>query len=91
MPKILGVRHLHAVRALEKASVRVLTIPKPNPVNHNLAFGSTTNTSLSWHAALPAHDAHFGAKSSRQTRKYLFTRKRARETFLRLTDGPITP
>ena len=47
MPKILGVSHLHAVRALEKASVRVLTIPKPNPVNHNLAFGSTTNTSLS--------------------------------------------
>ena len=33
MPKIPGVNHLYAVRALEKAGVRVLTIPKPNPVN----------------------------------------------------------
>ena len=48
MPKIPGVNHLHAVRALEKASfrilrqgkhivmsdgVRVLTIPRNNPVN----------------------------------------------------------
>ena len=48
MPKIPGVNHLHAVRALEKAGfrilrqgkhiimtdgVRVLTIPRNNPVN----------------------------------------------------------
>ena len=48
MPKILGVNHLHAVRALEKAGFRVLrqgkhvvmtdgirtlTIPRHNPVN----------------------------------------------------------
>ena len=48
MPKIPGVNHLHAVRALEKAGfrvlrqgkhvvmtdgVRVLTIPRHNPVN----------------------------------------------------------
>ena len=33
MPKIPGVNHLHTVRALEKAGARVLTIPKPNPVN----------------------------------------------------------
>ncbi|MDE0004157.1 MAG: type II toxin-antitoxin system HicA family toxin [Rhodospirillaceae bacterium] len=48
MPKVPGVNHLHAVRALEKAGfrilrqgkhivmsdgVRVLTIPRNNPVN----------------------------------------------------------
>lgn len=48
MPKIPGVNHLHAVRALEKAGfrilrqgkhivmtdgVRVLTVPRNNPVN----------------------------------------------------------
>ncbi len=48
MPKISGVNHLHAVRALEKAGFRVvrqgkhlvmsdggrfLTIPRANPVN----------------------------------------------------------
>ena len=48
MPKIQGVNHLHAVRALEKAGfrilrqgkhivmsdgVRVLTVPRNNPVN----------------------------------------------------------
>ncbi|MCY4382873.1 MAG: type II toxin-antitoxin system HicA family toxin [Nitrospinae bacterium] len=48
MPKIPGINHLHAVRALEKAGfrilrqgkhiimtdgVRVLTIPRNNPVN----------------------------------------------------------
>jgi predicted RNA binding protein YcfA (HicA-like mRNA interferase family) len=48
MPKIPGINHLHAVRALEKASFRVvrqgkhivmsdgarfLTIPRHNPVN----------------------------------------------------------
>ena len=38
-----------------------------------------------------AHDADFGAKSSRQPRKYLFTRKRAGEAFFRLSDDPITP
>ena len=27
------LNHLHAVRALEKAGVRVLTIPRHNPVN----------------------------------------------------------
>ncbi|MCH8151734.1 MAG: type II toxin-antitoxin system HicA family toxin [Planctomycetes bacterium] len=48
MPKLPGINHLHAVRALEKAgfriarqgkhivmtdSVRILTIPRHNPVN----------------------------------------------------------
>ena len=61
MPKISGVNHLHAVRALEKAGFRVvrqgkhivmsdgsrfLTIPRANPVNAFTMGGIARDTGL---------------------------------------------
>ena len=62
MPKIPGVNHLHAVRALEKAGFRVvrqgkhivmsdgvrfLTIPRANPVNALTMGGIARDAGLS--------------------------------------------
>jgi len=63
MPKLAGVQHLHAVRALEKAGFKVvrqgkkhvvmsdgqrfLTIPRNNPINAYTLGGIVTDAGLS--------------------------------------------
>lgn len=56
MPKIPGVNHLDAVRALEKAGyqiirqgkhIRILTIPRHNPVNAFTMGGIARDAGLS--------------------------------------------
>ena len=61
MPKLPGINHQHAVRALEKAGfrmvrpgkhlmmsdgVRLLTIPRPNPINAITMGGSGRDAGL---------------------------------------------
>ena len=47
MPKIPGVNHLDAVRALQKAGFRIVTIPRHNPVNAFTMGGIARDAGLS--------------------------------------------